>query len=220
MRAAHLSSRVLDVIIASREPSAVRYFGDGHSTLRAAHALNYKHIHIREYYYQYDPAGPSSRAWINWNLWCELLSTAALPVHGPIHRPIVKPIHGPVLAPHHHHDHGIRAQPEAIGHHAPFGAHGVRLGGQPIIVVSPPTVAGPNTVTSQVNIDGELLSTSAVSSNDIWAIGGNLVEQFKGTTWSVVPSGALPAGDSASFSDVNAVASNGTSTEHPLIIQN
>jgi hypothetical protein len=146
----------------------------------------------------------------------QLLSSLGLPVHGPL------PIHGPVLKHHHNPAHP----------HQPPDAAKVARGHDPATTgragadAAPPVEVGLGAVTSQVNLNGELLSTSAVSAADVWAVGGTLVEHFNGTSWSVVPTATLPAGDGASFGGVTALASDnvwavgklsGGSTTTPLI---
>src|SRR5204862_547524 len=71
-----------------------------------------------------------------------------------------------------------------------------------------------------------LSGVAAVSANDIWAVGGSLIEHWDGSNWSVVPSPSPSAGYSnlygvaaVSANDVWAVGSSGydpfqTLTEH------
>jgi hypothetical protein len=138
-------------------------------------------------------------------------------------------LHGSALK--HHHDPVHSHQPpDAERGHDPTTT--ARAGADAVL----PVEAGLDTVTSQVDLDGALLSTSAVSAADVWAVGGTLVEHFNGTIWSVVASANAPAsaGNFNGLAGVTALAdgavvavgsstvdnSNGTSTNHPLIIQN
>lgn len=80
------------------------------------------------------------------------------------------------------------------------------------------TNAGLHTVSSPV-IDGQLLATAVIADNDIWAVGfsdqvpappvvdSTLAEHFNGSSWSIVPTPALPSGN-AQFLGVAGTASN------------
>ncbi|MBV8608849.1 MAG: hypothetical protein JO034_15490, partial [Singulisphaera sp.] len=69
------------------------------------------------------------------------------------------------------------------------------------------SVTGLQAATVQ-DLNGLLTSTSAVASNDVWAVGGSLVEHFNGTSWNVVPTAPLPSGDFAQINGVVALAHN------------
>jgi hypothetical protein len=143
----------------------------------------------------------------------QLLSTTAMPVHGP------------VLA---HPHHALRMHHSAVVERVHSGHHG---GTDP---VAASTVTGLHVVTSPTVANSVLSATAAIASNDIWAVGvavtstnsdATLAEHFQGTSWRVVPTPTLSKG--ASFTGVAAVASNdvwavgaevkGSSTFEPLI---
>jgi len=74
-------------------------------------------------------------------------------------------------------------------------------------------------VVSSPQIAGQLSATAAIADNDIWAVGfsdqvpappvvdSTLAEHFDGTSWSIVPTPALPSGN-AKFLSVAGAASN------------
>jgi hypothetical protein len=120
----------------------------------------------------------------------QLLSTAALPVHGPV--------------PAHHHQtlrmhHAAMVDRTATGH--PVATPAATTGLTVVTLINPPN----NTV---------LRATAAIADNDIWAIGYSnpngtqepVAVHFNGTSWSVVPTPSLSAG--GELTGVAAAASN------------
>ena len=72
--------------------------------------------------------------------------------------------------------------------------------------------SGFQVVTSPAVTGASLSAVSAVSPTDIWAVGsdstGPLIENFNGTSWSVVAAPTPAGASSAEFSAVSALASN------------
>jgi hypothetical protein len=128
---------------------------------------------------------------------------------------ILKPVRGPALA--HHHEalrphHAAEVERTHSGHHAATPAATLA------------TTTGLHVVSSPAAPNGVLMATAAIADNDIWAVGYDdvqtappafdspLAEHFNGTSWSIVPTPALPSGGlnspNAQFSDVAAASSN------------
>jgi hypothetical protein len=125
----------------------------------------------------------------------QLLSTVALPVHGPM--------------PEHHH-HGMRI------HHAALVG---RVHSPQLAKPDPPATAKVSAASSSFNVvaqfnNASFAATAAIADNDIWAVGSStssgttqpFAVHFDGTSWSAVPTPTLSRG--GSFRGVTAVASN------------
>jgi hypothetical protein len=102
----------------------------------------------------------------------QLLSTTAMPVHGP------------VLA---HPHHALRMHHSAVVERVHSGRHG---GTDP---VAASTVTGLHVVTSPTVANSVLSATAAIASNDIWAVGSiggfqSVTEHWDGTSWSIIAS--------------------------------
>jgi len=124
------------------------------------------------------------------------------------------PVNGPVLA---HHHQALRLHHAAVVGRVHSGHHEATPAATPATSTSFSVVPSPQ-------ISGHLNATAAIADNDIWAVGfsdqvvappvvdSTLAEHFNGTSWSIVPTPALPSGGvnppDAYFSGVAAAASN------------
>ena len=111
----------------------------------------------------------------------QLLSTAAMPVHGPM--------------PAHHH-HAMRLHHAAAVGRLQSGHHGVAV---PAATVKASTSSNNFQVVAQFN-NASFTATAAIADNDIWAVGTSndnasteqpLAVHFDGTSWSVVSTPTL-----------------------------
>jgi hypothetical protein len=84
---------------------------------------------------------------------------------------------------------------------------------------SVPAVTGLHIVPSPTVAQSFLNATAAITASNVWAVGETtasaankvetpLVEHFNGTSWSVIPTPALPPGNFGMLSGVTAIASN------------
>ena len=124
----------------------------------------------------------------------QLLSTAALPAHGPL--------------PAHHH-HPMRLHHAAVVGRVQSGHHG---GADPAATVTASATLTSFQVVAQF-ANASFSGTAAIADNDIWAVGDStstgtqepLAVHFNGSSWSVVPTPSVKGGP---LTGVAAVASN------------
>jgi hypothetical protein len=125
----------------------------------------------------------------------QLLSTVALPVHGPMLE---------------HHHHGMRMHHASVVGRVHSGHH---EGADPAAITASAASTSFNVVAQFSN--ASFAATAAIADNDIWAVGTTnldttsdmpLAVHFDGTSWSAVPTPTLKG--RADFDGVAAVASN------------
>jgi len=119
----------------------------------------------------------------------QLLSTAVMPVHGPV-----------LTHPHH----ALRVHHSAAVERVQSTHHGKAM-----LAAAPATSTSFHTF-AQFN-NSNLVSTTAISDNDIWAV-GFAIEQWNGTSWSIIAGtavGQLEGVTALSDGTVTAVSNQG-----------